>query len=140
MMNQRRLPIALAVFAISCASAPKPVLYPNPHLDEVGKEQSQADIETCRQAADTAGANRDPSKVKRAAGNTAKGAAVGAAAGAAGGAIAGNVGRGAGIGAAAGGAAALVGSAFSKPQVSQAHMNFVNRCLTEKGYEPVGWQ
>jgi len=139
MSTQRLIPILLALFSISCASAPRPVLYPNEYLEEVGKSQSQKDIEACRQKADDAGAHRDPSKVTKSATDAAKGATVGAAAGAAGGAV-GSVGRGAGIGAAAGGAAALTRSMFSKPPVAQAHKNFVDRCLREEGYEPIGWQ
>ena len=27
-----------------------------------------------------------------------------------------------------------------KPPVSQAHRNWVDRCLSERGYEPMGWE
>jgi hypothetical protein len=30
-------------------------------------------------------------------------------------------------------------SIFSRPQPSGAYKNFVDRCLRERGYEPVGW-
>jgi uncharacterized protein YcfJ len=114
-------------------------LYPNPHLEEVGKATSETEIEECRTMADAAGAHRDPGKATEVATSTVKGAAVGGAAGAAGGAIAGNAGRGAAIGAAGAAAGSAVSAMFRKPKVSQAHVNFVNRCLSDLGYEPIGW-
>ena len=108
-------------------------------LEEVGPDAAQADIDDCRAMADAAGAHRDPGKVKDVAVSTAKGAAVGGAAGAAAGAIVGNVGRGAAMGAAGAAAGAAVNAMFRAPKVSSAHMNFVNYCLSERGYEPIGW-
>ena len=127
-------------FVSACASAPKPILYPNDHLAEVGEEQSKSDIETCRNQADAAGANRDPDKVKQVAKSGAKGAAIGAVGGVVGGAISGGVGRGAAIGAATGATVGVLSAAMRKPPVSEAHRNYVNRCLAEKGYEPMGWE
>ncbi|MEM9441730.1 MAG: glycine zipper family protein, partial [Pseudomonadota bacterium] len=75
----------------------------------------------------------------RAARDTAIGGAAGGATGAVGGAILGNAGRGAAFGAATGATAGLVRSIFSRPQPSGAYKNFVDRCLRERGYEPVGW-
>ena len=91
--------------------------------------------------ADAAGADRDPSKVSRAARDTVAGGAVGGAAGAAGGAILGHAGRGAAVGAASAAAATLVRALFfQRPTTSDAHITYVNRCLADQGYEPVGWQ
>ncbi len=72
------------------------------------------------------------------------GAATGAAGGAAGGAVVGHAGRGAAIGAVGGGVAGLTRGLFRglfrsrKP--SPAYRNFVDRCLREKGYDPIGWE
>ncbi|MCH7644847.1 MAG: hypothetical protein IH974_08415 [Myxococcales bacterium] len=133
--------VALAVAMLLGCAGPKPILYPNAHYQSAGKRVSQIDIKECRKMADAAGANRDPDKVTRTAGRTAAGGAIGGAAGAAGGAVLGHAGRGAGVGAASGAAAALMRSLlFQRPTTSQAHIAFVNRCLRDLGYEPVGWQ
>jgi hypothetical protein len=134
------LVVLAAAMAFGCAG-PKPVLYPNAHYQSVGERVAQSDIEGCRERADAAGANRDPSKVSRAARSTAAAGAIGGAAGAAGGAVVGHAGRGAGVGAAAGAAAALMRSLiFQRSTTSEAHITYVNRCLENQGYEPVGWQ
>jgi uncharacterized protein YcfJ len=138
-MNRHVTPFFIVALALACASAPKPILYPNPHLEEVGKAKAKTEIEECRGLADEAGAHRDPGKVTGVAASTAKGAAVGGAAGAASGAVVGNAGRGAAMGATGAAAGAAVGAMLRKPKVSQAHVNFVNRCLKERGYEPIGW-
>jgi hypothetical protein len=45
------------------------------------------------------------------------------------------------VGAASGAAAALVRSLFfQRPTTSEPHIAYVNRCLQDLGYEPVGWQ
>jgi len=134
-------PVALAAaMALGCAG-PKPILYPNAHYQNVGERVARSDIEGCRKMADAAGANRDPSKVTRTARNTVAGGAIGGAAGAAGGAIFGHAGRGAAVGAASSAAAALVRALlFQRPTTSEAHITYVNRCLKDQGYEPVGWQ
>jgi hypothetical protein len=71
--------------------------------------------------------------------NTAVGGAAGGVTGAVGGAVLGSAGRGAAFGAATGATAGLMRSIFSRPQPSGAYKAFVNRCLAERGYEPVGW-
>jgi uncharacterized protein YcfJ len=75
---------------------------------------------------------------------TAKGAAGGALAGAivggAVGAVTGHLGRGAAIGAAAGGTSGLIHGAAKDAQPSPLYRNFVDRCLRERGYEPIGWK
>lgn len=143
-MNTRICGVGLialaAAMALGCAG-PKPILYPNAHYQSVGERVAQSDIEGCREMADAAGANRDPSKVARTARSTAAGGAIGGAAGAAGGAVIGHAGRGAGVGAASGAAAALMRSLlFQRSTTSQAHIAYVDRCLEDLGYDPVGWQ
>src|ERR687892_90021 len=89
-------------------------------------------------SSDTIRASR-PSPALAAAGGALGGGAIGGAAGAAGGAIAGAPGTGAAIGAASGAAAGLVRSLFRSDRPTQAYRNVVDRCLRERGYEPVGW-
>ncbi len=139
-IDQAWLIALLAAATFGCAG-PKPILYPNTHYQSVGESVAQSDIEGCRAMADAAGAHRDPDKVTRAARSAVYGGAIGGAAGAAGGAIAGRPGRWAGVGAASGAAGALMRSLlFQRRATSQAHINYVDRCLQDLGYEPVGWQ
>jgi hypothetical protein len=130
--------LGTTLLATAC-SAPSPVLYPNARLNEVGQAEANRDIEACKQLAEAGGANPAQGQAGRAARNTAVGGAAGGATGAVGGAILGNASRGAAFGAATGATAGLVRSIFSSPQPSGAYKNFVDRCLREKGYEPVGW-
>jgi outer membrane lipoprotein SlyB len=136
------LNIFLAFFIVltveACAST-KPVLYPNEHFNRVGREAAERDIENCIQLAESAGADTADSSVGRGAAQTAGGAAVGAASGAVGGAVVGAAGSGSAIGAASGATAGLLHWLFSKPERSAAFENFVNQCLQERGYQPVGW-
>jgi len=133
------LPVFGVLLLSSCAGPPSPVLYPNARLNEVGQAQAGQDIEACKQLAAAGGANPAGDQAGQAARDTAVGGAAGGATGAVGGAILGNAGRGAAFGAATGATAGLVRSLFSRPQPSGAYKNFVDRCLRDKGYEPVGW-
>jgi hypothetical protein len=129
---------SLGLGLAGCAG-PAPVLYPNNHLQAVGQAAAERDIADCRRMADQAGADRGTGQGEAAAGGAVAGGAIGGAAGAAGGAIAGAAGTGAAIGAASGAAAGLVRSLFRSDGPSQAYRNVVDRCLRERGYEPVGW-
>jgi hypothetical protein len=42
-------------------------------------------------------------------------------------------------GAAGGGASGLLSGLFRGSKPSPTHMNYVDRCLREKGYEVIGW-
>jgi hypothetical protein len=142
-LGELRLPalacaVSLMVTLGACAG-PSPVLYPNSHYQAVGQSTAERDIADCRRVADQAGANRGTGQGEAAAGGAVAGGAVGGAAGAAGGAIAGAPGTGAAIGAASGAAAGVVRSLFRSDGPSQAYRNVVDRCLRERGYEPVGW-
>ena len=128
---------------LAACSTAQPILYPNAHMQSVGKEVAEQDIEACRKLAESAGAEQGSGKTGRVATSTAVGAGAGAAAGAVGGAIAGSVGRGSMIGAATGAVWGFLMGLFREsrsPQQNQAYTNFVNRCLQEKGYEVTGWQ
>ena len=129
--------IVCAVVILSCAQQ-RPVLYPNAHLKYVGKETAESDIEDCLQLAADYGAKEDSgAKVAK---DTAKGAAVGGAAGTAVGAVTGNLGVGAAAGAAGAGAASMTRSIIKSGDPGPVYKKFVDQCLREKGYQPIGWR
>lgn len=128
----------LTLFLLSCA--PKPILYPNAHLQEVGRDAADRDIEECRAMAKDAGATPSQGKTGQVAGGTVGGGAVGSAAGAVGGAVVGHPGRGAMVGAASGATAGFLRGLFRRSPPSDAYKQFVQRCLKERGYDPIGWE
>jgi len=136
----KRLGVLWLVAALIAACSPKPILYPNAHYQEVGEAAAQQDIEECKDMAKDAGAKPSQGKAGQMAGGTTAGGAVGSAAGAVGGAVVGSPGRGAMVGAAGGATAGFLRSLFRKSPPSNAYKQFVQRCLTERGYEPVGWE
>jgi hypothetical protein len=127
---------------LSACSSPQPVLYSNAHLQSVGEEAADQDIEACRELAEAAGAEEGSGKAGQVAKSTAIGGGAGAASGAIGGLISGGAGLGSLIGAASGAVWGLLMGLFStgSSQPSQAYTNYVNRCLQDKGYEVTGWQ
>jgi hypothetical protein len=141
-MKRQRVASAICVFAVlfSACAGPKPILYPNAHLQAVGQDAAKEDIAQCREIAEAAGAKPGEGKAGQVAGSTAVGAGVGAAGGAVGGAILGAAGSGSAIGAASGATIGLLRGLFSRPRPGQGYINFVDRCLKEKGYETVGWE
>ncbi|MEJ2431425.1 MAG: hypothetical protein P8075_21290, partial [Deltaproteobacteria bacterium] len=72
--------------------------------------------------------------------STAMGGAIGAAGGAATGAVLGSVGRGAAAGGAGGAAVGCLQGLFRSREPDPVFRQFVDRCLREKGYEPIGWK
>ncbi len=132
--------VLLPLLLSACATPKRPVLYPNNHLRMVGSAQAQADIEACMQWAYASGA--DEGKGSRLIKDTSKAGAVGAATGAVVGAISssGDAGRGAAMGGAGAATARLVSGAFEVSNPSPIFMQFVDRCLRERGYDPLGWR
>jgi len=137
---------ALALVAaglVGCATA-RPILYANPKYNQVGRDGAQRDIADCEQLAKNAGATPDQGRAAQTATATAIGAGAGAAGGAVGGAIWGSPGTGAAAGAAGGAVGGLLWSLFgswARPaQPSAPYMNYVNQCLTDRGYQLVGWK
>jgi outer membrane lipoprotein SlyB len=134
--------VGLWLFALllgGCAATPpKPVLYPNSHLQTVGQVQADRDIAECRQLALSSGVSEKKSGEvgKQAAG----GAAIGGASAGAWGLVRGNPGQNAVAGAAAGAAAGVVRGGMQSAETSPVFKNFVQRCLRERGYEVIGWQ
>lgn len=139
----RKLSTGLCLGALllssGCASAPpQPKLYPNSHLQSVGQAQADRDIAECRQLATSSSVaeKKDGEVGKKAAG----GAAVGGASAGAWGLVRGNAAERAAAGAAAGAAGGAVRGAMQSTETSQVFKNFVNRCLSRRGYEVIGWQ
>ena len=132
------LGLSLGLFIFLGCAQQRPVLYPNPYLKTLGQERAEADINECVRLATEQGAQGDTGE--QVAKNTAEGGAIGGAAGAAVGAVFGSVGRGAAAGAAGGAAGALTAGLFRSSEPDPVFRGFVDRCLREKGYEPIGWR
>jgi outer membrane lipoprotein SlyB len=131
----KKIWVVAIFFLAGCTT--HPVLYPNAHVQRVGEAQAQRDIGECEALADhyvKSDAGQQAAK------ETAIGAIGGAVIGGAGGAVTGDFGRGVGVGAAAGAAAGLVHGIIRASEPSPLFKSFVNRCLQERGYSPIGWQ
>jgi outer membrane lipoprotein SlyB len=122
--------IFLSVF-LSCSSKPK--LYPNEKFKAAGKTQADKDIKKCMAEADE---YLESSKGKQVAKGAGTGAAIGAAMGAVGGLFTGNFGGGLVRGGAVGAAG---GAAYGGMSPDQIKHQFVNQCLSDKGYQVIGW-
>ena len=142
-------PIAIGLtgilLTVSACSSMRPTLYPNEQWQKVGAAQADRDIDDCEAKAEEyvkTGGQAGPMAIETAK-NIGVGAAVGAASGAVGGAIYGNPTQGAAAGAAGGATAGLVGTLFgwmfSRSEPDPTYRNFVERCLRDKGYDPIGW-
>lgn len=118
-----------------CASQ-RPVLYPNSTLQQGGQAAGDQAIEACMQQAKASGLDYSKGNTVR---RTAESGAVGGAGGAVAGAIYGNAGRGAAAGAAGGATAGLIRSMFARNDPAPVYRSYVNRCLADKGYSPIGW-
>ena len=133
-----RFLIIAFISLVGCAG-PRPVLYPNNHFEQVGHERADQDVAECEEwAEEYVSQSKAGEKVV---GQTAVGGGIGAASGAVGGAIVGSPGLGAAIGAAVGATQGFLVGLFraGSSDPSPAYQNFVNRCLKERGYEPMGW-
>jgi len=132
--------VFIIMLLVAGCAAPKPILYPNAHSQQVGKEMADRDIDECREMAKDAGATASQGKSVQVAGSTTAGGAIGSAAGAVGGAVVGHPGRGAMVGAASGATAGFLRGLFRRSPPSNTYKQFVQRCLKERGYDPVGWE
>lgn len=141
--------VALVVGGVSgCAStgpgssSARPVLYPNAALNRVGEGQARAEVDLCMTKAVSAGLTPEEKNnaVARGAG---AGAATGGVAAAVGALITGRGGEGVvragAAGAAVGGSAGAVQGAFRGDRPSGIYRNFVQRCLSDKGFDVIGW-
>tara|TARA_R110002096_G_scaffold19729_16_gene65821 strand:- start:10463 stop:10885 length:423 start_codon:yes stop_codon:yes gene_type:complete len=139
-MTTKHIILILTVALTSACASTQPVIYPNAHSAAAGELQRDRDIAACQQLARDAGASPQSTQVQNAGENTVRGAGLGAATGAVGGAIGGNAGRGAAVGAATGATAGLLHSIFGgAARPNPAYRKFVERCLTDRGYDIAGW-
>ena len=88
-----------------------PVLYPNDKLTSVGDEQAQVEVAACRSRAVAAGLGptQKNNEVSRRAGEL------------------------------IGGAAGAVSGSFNNDKPNSVYRTFVQRCLTDKGFDMIGW-
>jgi hypothetical protein len=127
----------LLISSLGCAANKRPMLYPNEHLQAVGNEAAQRDIEECLRQSSQVG---ESGTVAKAAGSTAVGAAGGAAVGAATGAFWDSAASGAAGGAAGGAVSGLLYSLFRARDMDPVQAGYVEECLRQKGYRVIGWR
>jgi uncharacterized membrane protein len=123
----------LLLFLIASSCATRPHLYPNDTVKKRGLAASEADVDLCMKNAD---AYLQSSKGKAILKSAGSGALVGGAMGTVAGLFTGNIVRNATLGAAMGGAGGAVQGAITPDQLKH---NYVNKCLTDKGYHVLGW-
>ena len=129
--------LVIGFLLISACSTQHPVLYPNGHYNRVGKIAAEEDINHCIDLATGSGAM--PDKSKEVLTQTAEGSLIGAVVGATTGAIYDHAGKGAAAGAAGGAAAGMTRALIHSGKPNQVFKRFVNKCLRDKGYDPIGW-
>lgn len=131
---------ACATSGAGSASA-RPVLYPNAALNRVGDAQGQAEVNACMARAQASGLT--PAQASNEVGRRAgEGAAVAGVASAIGALISGrssDVLRAGATGAAVGGSAGAVSGAFHNDKPNTVYRQFVQRCLSERGFDVIGW-
>ncbi len=124
------------------SASARPVLYPNATLNRVGDAQGRMEVNACLSRAQAAGLSpsQNSNEVGRRAG---EGAAVAGVASAIGALISGRGGEGllraGATGAAVGGSAGAVSGAFHNDRPNGVYRSFVQRCLSEKGFDVIGW-
>lgn len=139
-MNAVKFFVAAIIYiSVLCACAStRPILYPNEHTKKVGDDQVRSDINECTKLAKDSGAtsNGTGEVAKETAGSASEGAATGAATGA----VTGNAGTAAAVGAISRGMGRFFSSMRRNNEPSATYREIVERCLIDKGYEPVGWK
>lgn len=122
-------------------SQARPVLYPNSAYTRIGEAQAKAQVDACMNDASkaiSAEAYNDTSRrVGQAAATTAVAAAVGTLVSGGNARVAAQNAAGA---AAATGATVATAGAFEGGKANPTHRAYVQRCVTEKGLEIIGWQ
>ena len=141
------LPISILVALAGCAAtgpnnlSAKPVLYPNATLTRVGEAQARAEMNACMARAAQAGLTPDQ-KTSQIGRRASEGAATAGVASAVGALISGrnnDILRAGAAGAAIGGSAGAVSGAFHNDKANPVYRQFVQRCLSEKGFDVIGW-
>ena len=123
------------------SASAKPVLYPNATLNRVGSAQGQAEAGACMSRATAAGLTADE-KNNEVARRVGEGAATAGVASAIGALISGRSSdllRAGATGAAIGGGAGAASGAFHNDKPNLTYRHFVQRCLSERGFDVIGW-
>lgn len=123
------------------SSSARPVLYPNAALNRVGDAGARAEVEACMARAQAAGLS--PQAQNNATGQRAgQGAAVGGVAAAVGALVTGrnldSILTSGLAGAAVGGSAGAVSGAM-QDRPNPIYRQYVQRCVSDKGFEVIGW-
>ncbi len=138
MLKNRIFALLIALGLSACATTPlRPTLYPSDHLNTVGNEQAQKDIDACMALATQSGVKEK--KDGQAGKKAAKGATLGAITAGAWGLVTGEPDR-ALAGAAAGAAGGAASGAMDSQQLDPVYKNFVQKCLNDLQYDIIGWQ
>ena len=132
------IPLLLCVGLVGLSCAKRPVLYPNAKYEQVGAAAANQAIDQCMAKADAA--DLEGSEAADAAISTGTGAAVGGATGAVAGAISGGAGTGAAVGAAVGGMVGFFSWMFGTADPDPLYVSYVDTCLANQGYQPIGWK
>ena len=139
--------IALFTVLAGCAAtgpnspSAKPVLYPNATLTRVGEAQAKTEVDGCTARAAQAGLTPDQqsNQIGKRAGEGAATAGVASAVVALITGRSSDILRAGATGAAIGGSAGAVSGAFNNDKVNPVYRQFVQRCLSEKGFDVIGW-
>ncbi|MDD5657449.1 MAG: cell envelope biogenesis protein OmpA [Elusimicrobia bacterium] len=136
-MPRARIGLILISALLAGCAAPRPVLYPDERLQAMPKETVSRDIADCdARAKEYVQANKGRIVARR----TGAGAMFGAFLGLIAGAFTGDYGRAVSEGAAMGAATGLIHGAVTANSPEGVHRRFVEYCLIEKGYKPMGWK
>lgn len=131
------LAAAVALLLGTGCAHQKPFMYPNATSQSRSQAAIERDIAACHQLAEANGLDYDDGRIAR---RTVEGGVVGGASGAAVGAIFGDAGRGAAAGAAHGATQGLFRGLFASDEPHPLYRRFVEQCLRDQGYRPIGWR
>ncbi|MDD5628093.1 MAG: hypothetical protein PHU21_03445 [Elusimicrobia bacterium] len=124
------------VLAAGCSS-PQIKLYPDERYRSLPQETVQKDIADCEaKAKEFVKSHKGQMVAKRTGGGAIFGAVIGVIFGA----FTGDYGRAVSQGAAVGAASGLAGGAVEANSPDGMHRRFVEYCLMDKGYRPMGWK
>lgn len=125
--------LLLALTAAAGCAHQRPVLYTRGGGAAPGAAVA---IDACMAQAQAAGLDYEDGAIAK---RTVRGGVIGGAGGAAVGAVVGDVGRGAAVGAAYGATTGFFRGLFARESPDPVYRNYVNRCLRDRGYDPIGW-
>jgi uncharacterized membrane protein len=129
--------LLLTVALLAGCATPRVAIYPDDHYKRLPKETVQRDIDDCEAKANESVKSHKGQIVAQ---HVGVGAFFGAFLGVIVGAFTGNYARAISEGAAMGAATGLVGGAIKANSPDGVHRKFVEYCLMEKGYKPMGWR